>query len=252
MIKQSILTVCLSTASALGQAYATSTIPIELEVDVTVVEFGPNGKNWDGARIYLLPFEMTTVSPPELAICAHTNAGETTCSPDPAISRSSCPDSYRCKFDVRFTKPFTHLTISVFDIDAVGQDALHSAGRLLGDGVRLMEGLIETDLSADRIEQNLQAANSRRWSWIETVSFQVNLPEGERARRDVDLERRARNYAGSVVPPQLSSFQEGRIAAPFDIRPLGDCLFPMPACSYGYTTLALRSTALEEKLASWD
>ena len=86
---------------------------------------------------------------------------------------------------------------------------------------------------------------------METISYEVNSSDGGRPIRDDASEYIARRHAGMLVPPQLTAFESGRIAAPFDRRPLGDCLFPMPSCTDGYMTVLVRSKALEEELSEW-
>jgi len=252
MIRHITSAIGLISASLSGYTADVCARPIDLEIEVTITEFGPNGKSWDGVRVYLLPFEATTVTPPEPAICVYTDRGESACAPNVSTLASPCPDSFRCAFKVRIAEPFQYLTISVFDIDAFGRETGREVAQLIGQSLKSVEELVERDLSSEQIERGAIAVNERRWTWVETVSFQRSIADGERPERDVRSETLARQHAAMIVPPQLTAFDRGRIAAPFDLRPLGDCLYPMPACSYGYATVLIRSEALEEEMSGWD
>ena len=146
------------------KAAGCSASPIDLEVDIRIAEYGPDGKSWDGALIYMLPFKTTTVSPPEPAVCVYTDTGEAACLPGTESLQSPCPDSYRCTFDTRLHKPFKHITISVFDIDAAGREAGRDFGQLVGKGLRIVEEFVGQDLSSRAIKREVLDANDRRWS----------------------------------------------------------------------------------------
>ena len=224
---------------------------INLEVEVQISEYAPNGKSWDGARVYLLPFETTTVSPPEPAICVYTDSGEVVCSPTAGSHTALCPDSYRCSFNIGLTRPFNVMTVSVFDIDATGHEATERVSQFLSKGLKALEELADVDFSSSKIEREVLEANDRRWTWVESASFHLNLSEGERPQRHNKLEDLARMHAIRLVPPQISDFSNGRIRAPFEMRPIGDCVFPMPSCRFAYTEITIRSETLEEELQPW-
>lgn len=228
----------------MAQADNSSTI-IDLEIDVKISEYAPDGKSWDGSRIYILPVETTTVSPPEPAICIYTDGGEATCVPEAGSHEAPCPDSLRCTFNISLSRPFKQLTISVFDIDASGHEAARNAGRLLGQGLRTIEEFAGRSLSSEKIEREVLAANDRRWSWVESLSFEWGVVEGSRPRRPEALEHIARRHAAVLAPPQFTNFSTGRIRAPFALRSLGECLFPMPVCRLDYLEVSVRSKALE-------
>lgn len=232
-----------------GLACQAQTGPLDLELEVSIVEYGPDGKSWDGVRIYLLPFETTTVSPPELAVCVYTDSGESVCSPKSSALESPCPDSFKCAFTIHLVQNFDRLSISIFDIDPVGGETGQKVGQLIGDGIRSIEEIAGRDLAADTIERGILAINERRWTWVETLSFDRTASGEVPPERDERSEAFARSHAAAIVPPQMTSFELGRIATPFDLRALGDCLYPMPQCVYGYVSLSVRSDTLEEELA---
>jgi len=218
---------------------------LNMEVKVTAADYGPDGTSLDGRRIYLLPFEATTVTPPELAVCAYTSAPEIVCAPRAGGVSSPCPDSKSCTFTLTFEKEFTDVTISIFDIDAIGHDTIDQLGGFVHRSLRWAENQSDRDLKSDQFRQAISGANSRRWSWIETASFsRLNGDQGE-PMRNPEVEKFARHHAEELSPPGWSDFGEGRIAAPFDLRALGDCVYPMPDCSYAYSQITIRSNELE-------
>ena len=221
----------------------------ELQVRVTVGDTAPNGGSYDGTRVFLLPVEATTASPPDLAVCIHTDAGETRCDPSDLINGlSPCPDKKSCILSVKFEKPFEYFALSVFDIDPLGRDAAKSFRKFLKENLKKVEKELDVDLQSGEIADAIGDANARRWQWIETVSMVKEEEVSPFEKGNAQVDKTARNFAAAIAPPQLlSKFEEGRISASFELKPMWDCLYPAPACLYDYVEITLNSKELAEE-----
>lgn len=228
-----------TTAIALGLLVAPAADAGQLDFEVTLPNIGPDGTALDGRRIYLLPFETTTESPPEPAICVTTDAGETAC--DPAIGSDGvpCPDSYKCVLSVVLERPYKAYTVSVFDIDGLPGDMVEKAEGVIGSVRDLAEDQLGYDPGFADIAERARAANIT-WTWIESVSFQP-LDEGTLyPKGDPLAERLARDIASALAPWHLFRFESGRIQAPFEVRAFEECAAPLPPCSFNYVQIAIR------------
>lgn len=211
----------------------------DLTFEVLLPSLGPDGTALDGRRIYLLPFETTTESPPEPAICVTTDAGETACDPAIGSDRIPCPDSFKCVLSVGLERPFQAFTVSIFDIDGLPGDMVDGAEGYLDHGKGLATDLLGYDPGFADVAERVRAANIK-WTWIESVSF-LPLDEGTLyPKGDVMAESLARDIASALAPWHMFRFESGRIRAPFEVHAIEECAAPLPLCTFNYVQIAIR------------
>lgn len=211
----------------------------QLDFEVLLPSIGPDGTALDGNRIYLLPFETTTESPPEPAICVTTDAGETACDPAIGSNRVPCPDSLKCVLSVVLERPFTAYTVSVFDIDGVPADMVERGEGIIDSVKDLATDQLGYDPGFAEIVEHARYANIT-WTWIESVSF-LPLDENTLYPKGNPLaERLAREIASALAPWHHFRFESGRIQAPFEVRAIEECAAPLPPCSFNYAQIAIR------------
>ena len=234
-LKASLMLLGLVVMNAQASAEAVS-------VEVILPNIGPNGKSLDGGRIYLLPWEITTESPPEPAICVSTDTGEIACAPNIGSADIPCPDSYKCLLSVELRVPFKAFTVSIYDIDGLPKDILDNAENLVARGRTAAADLtghsFEDGAFEDAVDRARDAAVA--WTWIESVSFvqlneNVYYPKG-----DPLAEKLARKISSAVAPWQLLRFERGRIKAPFETMSLEECMAPLPPCIFNYVQISIR------------
>ena len=245
MMRPASATMAILKASLLLAGLAVMTAEASAEtvsVEVILPNIGANGKSLDGGRIYLLPWETTTETPPEPAICVSTDTGELACAPNIGSADIPCPDSYKCVLSVELNVPFKAFTVSVYDIDGLPKDILDSAENLVARGRTAVADLtghsFEDGTFEDAVDRARDAAVA--WTWIESVSFvQLNenvfYPKG-----DPLAEKLARNISSAVAPWQLLRFERGRIKAPFETMSLEECMAPLPPCIFNYVQISIR------------
>lgn len=233
-----VIATIFSFATLIGPTEAKDNFELDLEISVT--EYGPNGSSFDGSRIYLLPIETTTVSPPDLAVCGYSNYGEVQCQPKLGSKVSPCPDSRSCDFKLVFDKTPQYLTISIFDIDSFGHETVKELSNLLDRGFSWLKNNSNVDIVDSIPLEDILNANEKRWSWIESSSYYF---EENNSDRNIHVEKMARQHASQITPPQFSEFLTGRIATPFETKFYDECLYPFPSCSFNYSEILLKNVS---------
>jgi len=209
-----------------------------LKVNVTLPLTGDNGRSLDGRRIYIVPWENSTESGPEAAICVSTDAGETACAPEFGKQASPCPDSYRCSLKVTLERPFSGFTVSVFDIDGVPQDIAETSREWLSWGQKTLQE--QTGWSVPDVAGQLEESSVHTvWSWIESASFVQGVEFGDDYEADHGAEALAREVAADKAPIYKPRFLRGRISAPFTVMSYEECEAGLPPCVFDYVQISL-------------
>lgn len=211
-------------------------------VGVEVVATGghPAGTQWDGIRVYMLPIETTTVSPPDLEVCVVQE--DIVCVGRVADGWSPrCPDSDKCRFEITVDarSPFG---VMVFDIDALGQDVVSGTAGLVADLGQTTSGMDLPDWARSlttgvggllsRSGRDLAEINAHRLEWMDAV---IVAPDATAI--PGDLADRMRSYAQSFARPAPFGDHAPRLSAPFDVQTIESCGWPGPPCLLGYTTI---------------
>lgn len=205
----------------------------QFQIKTHVLDATPSGGSHDGFRIYLLPWETTTVNPPDLAVCLFRLKKAAQCIPDYSAKKlqSNCPDNPKCTFVVSWSSDEI-ISLAFFDIDALGKKTIDNIGNTITN-------LFKGNEVVDQLTTDVLAANDRRWSWIESV---VLIPLGSSIDQQQinQLQDHVRNFVIENSPPSLfTNISEGRLAGPFEVQPLENCLEPGPGCSLNYMTFSI-------------
>lgn len=226
------LFVALFNCPAIGQ----DLVPI----DVIATGAHPSGSQWDGFRVYFLPFETSTVSPPEIEVCIVQD--DVVCGAQVGEGwNPRCPDSEKCRFEVAVDtlRPFG---IVIYDIDALGQDAIQGAADAAASMSQSLNGQGIPDWALPAVEslgglaagsgRTLTHVNAQRLEWMDAV---IVVPIGMDA--PPDMADRMRSHARSFERPAPFGNHAARMSAPFDVHTIEACAWPGPPCLLGYTTI---------------
>lgn len=227
-----------------------STASASDKVMVTINGKHPNGAQWDGTRIFYLPFETTTISPPDLVIVA-VQGGSTTFLH--GGEKSPCPDSDQCEFDLSDLDPEQPFALVVFDHDGLGEDEVDAVSSAIKEtSARLSNQTVETYSGwREELEYAMAAAamglsetaslievtNRMRLEWIDAV---VIVPET--GVESSDVHRDARNAIRAIARKDPLASGLRRLDGPISEFVLADCKWPSPACEMQYVTIQLKPT----------
>lgn len=226
----------------------------ENTIEVAITGQHPAGKSWDGTRLFLLPVEMTTVTPPDLVLCIVT---ETTAS---CLMRGEelplCPDAERCRFSQLALPTSQPFALVLFDHDNFGREVADGAALLarqteaaassledaspsasqsdglttfLGDASRLVRGL------AGGAAQRLERVDGARLEWIDTLILTPDEPVSDTRTTEV-ISARVRDLISANAGVGIMNSWRNRMQGRFETRSFLDCAWPSPSCQTTYAT----------------
>lgn len=231
----------------------------QLTIEVATTGAHPAGKSWDGTRVFLVPWEMTTVTPPDLDLCVVT-IDSVQCAMGNA-EYPVCPDADRCKFEAIQVPRAEPFGIVVFDVDNFGGEVLDASARAAEGASHLLGQVQEGDVAsvvgneaaawikrgsdiagqlADDTATSLEGADGKAREWIDAVIF---LPSDEVRNRSVEeaLSDRIRNLISQNAPISLMASWKNRMRGRFETETVLDCSWPSPPCETAYATIHLFS-----------
>lgn len=243
-------------ASSAGQltdvTAASSRAADEATLDLVVFTNGnaPDQGAFDGVRLFILPFEMTTVSPPDVEVCL-VQEQATYCT---AGQGDTCPDMERCEITGLSYDPAVPLGVVIYDYDGWGQDGIDG----FADGVRGLGaiGALVTDLNpfpevaeqaeaarsaiataTDTTAGAIASANTHRSEWMESV---ILVPAGWSGETETLAELMRAQVRQDGLPEMIASSTR-RLAGRIRVMPIEDCTIE-GLCALTYTSIIVNLT----------
>jgi hypothetical protein len=231
----------------------------EFNIEVSSTGAHPAGKSWDGTRVFLLPWEMTTVTPPDLELCIVT-LDQTRCEMG-GKEFPICPDAERCKFEavsIPLEEPFG---VVVFDVDNFGGEFLdvsakvaestrHALGTLREDDVAsivgddaadwIMRGSSVAGQLAGDAAATLEETDAKSLEWLDAMILLPNDHAWDRVQVD-ELSAKIRDLIFKNAPISLMASWKNRMRGRFQTQAVLDCTWPSPPCETAYATIQLFS-----------
>ena len=210
----------------------------EMSVRVEVSGDTPTGRPWDGRSYYLLPAQMGTVSPPDLAICLFTERSSTCRMRDAATYLSVCPDRNWCEFD-DLPEPSLPFGVVVYDLEDSGYVTVDSMARKVEDWSRgrTADGPL-AGLKSFAHDQAKKAnrSNEQRMEFVDAILFSDERRSG---RNDRLMDRMRQHVSENAPLGQGGDLERDRIAGPILVKPLEECAFPAPDCRLDYSFIQI-------------
>ncbi|WAJ29452.1 hypothetical protein [Antarcticirhabdus aurantiaca] len=214
---------------------------------VTVTANGrhPSQLQWDGVRVYWLPFDVSTISAADLVACAVQDRV--------ACSGVPCPDADRCEFELPSVDASRPFALIVYDWDGLLEDEVSAAARGLSvgsDAVASLKGLVadpawgaRADGAADAASGLLAAAsdalgeaNGRR---LEFMDAAILVPSPDMADQPA-LAALVREHVGAAARLDGSVLGVRRLRGPIATLTYADCVWPSPACALAYADIEFK------------
>lgn len=228
-------------------------------IEVATTGAHPAGKSWDGTRVFLVPWEMTTVTPPDLDLCVVTMEWIQCAMGDSEYP--VCPDADRCKFEAVAVPKAEPFGIVVFDVDNFGAEVLDATAQAAEGASHLFGQIQEDDVAsvvgdeaaawikqgsdiagrfANDTAATLEGADGKAREWIDAMIFlpddEVRSPSDEEALSD-----RMRDLIAENAPISLMASWKNRMRGRFETETVLDCSWPSPPCEAAYATIHLFS-----------
>lgn len=223
---------------------------LEIEIVAAVNGLHPSGTQFDGTRVYLLPIEISTISPPDWVLCTVTLETSECSSKEEDLWRPTCADAESCRFGGIVIEPTSPVGLVFFDHDGMAQDQIGEFGKALsrlgGDALEnadaapdWVSGILTTaGEAANASAKGLASLNHMRLEWIDAaILTPSSYQDGEVVKRLAD---RMRELIRSVAPPNKLGSSDARLSNAFITWDLEACLWPSPACPLSYVSLELK------------
>ena len=191
-----------------------------------------NDRPYDGREYWFLPTALSTVNPPDIAICVETLTSEHACFFRAQPFGSICPDTPKCQFEIERSNLASVVALSIYDLDAEGKELIERSCEIVvgRPEVAWIEKKV-TDGEPICVEKNIY-----RWNWIETVIFAPHETPSADVKK---LSNQVRRNIKAITPVGAEDIIEGRLSGPFPIEEPQNCSLDGLFCDLNYVRVNL-------------